>query len=183
MGVRNSDYLAIGPYSKLITWGRTKDEVKNAAIALGSPHAIIVHASAVDMKSLNLEQTAELLGAEIKDAKILEFGGMPMALSIKNKTKLNDLYTQITEAIFRSELIENKSSPEYIAIISKISKIEEQIADILPPDNTEGEIARHSAVTNAFLAKENERALKLVYKYYNETNATTRLINKLRKLE
>jgi hypothetical protein len=81
--------------------------------------------------------------------------------------ELDDLNARVTEAILRAERLPGGSDQAQEAF-REVGRIEESIADLMPANDLEGEIARLGAVTAALSAAEPLRALLLVDRYLAE---------------
>lgn len=81
---------------------------------------------------------------------------------------INSLYQLVTEAIRRAEALEDLGAPTTADAHAEVSLLEEQIAKVLPANDTEGAIARRGAVSAAINAKQYERARQLADYYRGE---------------
>jgi len=84
---------------------------------------------------------------------------------------LEFLYPLITEAIRRAESLEDLGAPGALAARLDVSRLEERIAEILPPSNPEGALARRGAVRAALAARQVARAQQLAERYLAEAGA------------
>jgi len=82
--------------------------------------------------------------------------------------KLIDLNERVTAAILRAERLPRGSIGARDAY-GEVSRLEEQIARLTAPIETQGEVARIGAAMAAIKAGEPLRALMLIYRYRKET--------------
>jgi hypothetical protein len=80
---------------------------------------------------------------------------------------LDDLNVRVTDAILRAERVP-AGSTEAEEAFREVGRLEESIANITPPEDLEGEIARLGAVTAALSAADPLHALLLVERYLAE---------------
>jgi len=81
------------------------------------------------------------------------------------------LYSLITEAIRRAEVLEDLRAPGARSAHLDVSLLEEKIAEILPTSDPEGGLARRGAVRAALAARETARAQQLAERFLAEAGA------------
>lgn len=88
---------------------------------------------------------------------------------------IETLYTKVSEAIWRAEQMGDPNAPEAKAAFLEVSRLEEEIAKLLPVDNPEGMIARRGAVGAAISGGAEWRARALAERFSGEPGASDRL--------
>jgi tetratricopeptide (TPR) repeat protein len=96
---------------------------------------------------------------------------------------LDFLYPQVSEAIRRAEILEDRGDPGASSAYLDVSHIEERIAEALPASDPEGAVARRGAVRAALAAKDLPRAQHLVEKFLAEAGDNAELRADLLKLK
>jgi hypothetical protein len=91
---------------------------------------------------------------------------------------LDELNQRVSEAIFRAEH-EPEGTPEAEKAFREVSRLEEQIAQVMPVDDLQGAIARIGAVSAALRAGDWLRAERLADAYM--TGAPADLVEQLRE--
>jgi hypothetical protein len=81
---------------------------------------------------------------------------------------IDTLYPRVTEAIRRAEALEDLKAPDARRAFAEVSRLEEQIASLLPQFEYEGVIARRGAVRAAIKAHEFGRARELATRFESE---------------
>lgn len=82
---------------------------------------------------------------------------------------VEDIYPDLSWAIHRARVAEARGERESaMAIQSDISRMEEEVAALLPADNMEGETARRGVLRAALVAMEHSRVLAMAAKYLAE---------------
>jgi hypothetical protein len=98
-------------------------------------------------------------------------------------TRLDDLYTLVTDAIFRAERLERSGQARETALAYlEVSRLEEEIAAAVPASDVEGAIARRGVVTAALSAGDYVRAREIAERFAGEANAPRELVAELRRL-
>lgn len=92
---------------------------------------------------------------------------------------IETLYPLVTEAIRRAEVLEDLHAPGAKDAYRDVSRLEERIASLLPPTDTEGAIARRGAVSAAISGGEFERAIDLAVRFREDIEADTSLATDL----
>ena len=77
----------------------------------------------------------------------------------------NSLHSRVTAAIWRAEQLEDKDTRAASLAWAKVSSLEEKLAEVLPPSQPEGRIARRGAVRAALKAGDPARAQALAQRY------------------
>ena len=95
---------------------------------------------------------------------------------------LESLYSLVTEAIRRAEVFEDLHAPGMRDAYRDVSRLEEEIAKVLPCSDFEGEVARRGAVTAAISGEEFQRAIDLADRFIQEAGAGTPLSDSLQAL-
>lgn len=95
---------------------------------------------------------------------------------------LDSLYLLVTEAIMRAEALQDLGAPGASSAFTDLSLIEEKIAKLLPPSDTEGAIARRGAVRAAAVGGDAARARQLVDRFAEEAGTTDDLRRQLNEL-
>jgi len=90
------------------------------------------------------------------------------------------LNSQVTVAIIHAEHLD-PDSPETNKAFAEVSRIEEELASLLPTDCVEGALARLGAVTAAMDADDWPRASMLIGRF--RVGAAANLANELERLE
>lgn len=88
----------------------------------------------------------------------------------------------VTSAIWRSEQLEEKDVEAAARSWLEVSDLEEKLAQVLPPTEGEGRIARRGAVRAALKANDWERASRLTCTYEVEQGAPRSLKESLREM-
>lgn len=99
-----------------------------------------------------------------------------------NVMDIDTLYPQVTEAIRQAEALEDRDDPRARAAFREVSRLEEDIASVIPPSDYEGAIARRGAVRAAIKSHHSDRALQLVARYEVESGVDAQLAADLRSL-
>ena len=82
---------------------------------------------------------------------------------------LDELYTQVTDAISRAEAhAAERHAREAAIAFYEVSRLEERIAELLPASDPEGALARQGVVTAALAAGDVMRALERAQFYLKE---------------
>lgn len=95
---------------------------------------------------------------------------------------IETLYPLVTEAIRRAEVLDDLHAPGARDAYRDVARLEERIADLLPPTGTQGAVARRGAVSAAISGAEFQRAIDLADRFIKESGAGTPLSNSLRAL-
>lgn len=95
---------------------------------------------------------------------------------------IDTLYPLVTEAIRQAEALEAISDPAARKAFSEASRLEEDIANLIPLTDYEGVIARRGAVRAAIKAHRFVRALELVARFEAEVGVDGELAGDLAKL-
>lgn len=95
---------------------------------------------------------------------------------------IDTLYMLVTEAIIRANTLADLGAPGAATASSDVSILEERIAEVLPPSDPEGAIARRGAVRAAVAAGDLPRAIRLVNQYSDDSNANRELRQELHGL-
>jgi tetratricopeptide (TPR) repeat protein len=85
------------------------------------------------------------------------------------------LYPQVSEAIRRAEILEDRGDPGASSAYLEVSLIEERIAEALPASDPEGALARRGAVRAAAAAKDPVRTQQLVDRFFAEAEGNVEL--------
>ncbi len=93
---------------------------------------------------------------------------------------LSELHRRVTNAIVRAQMLE-VMTPAHAEAWREVSVIEESIARLTLPSETEGKIARRGAVSAALWAGDRDRASRLAWKYLGEQLAPE-LADQIREL-
>jgi DNA-binding protein HU-beta len=96
---------------------------------------------------------------------------------------LKTLYSLVTEAIRKSEVLAELNAPGARAAYLDVSLLEERIASLLPASDDEGAIARRGAVAAATDAHEFTRAQQLVARFLAEDGVDSSLRANLTDLQ
>jgi len=97
-------------------------------------------------------------------------------------SNIDTLYTLVSEAIRRAEVLEDLHAPGAADAYRDVSRLEERIAGLVPPVGAEGAIARRGAVTAAISGKEPQRAIELVDRFSSEPDVDSDLAAELTAL-
>ena len=89
------------------------------------------------------------------------------------------LYPLVTEAIRRAEALEDLGAPGTRIAQMDVSKLEEEIAKLLPASDPEGALARRGAVRAALAARDFSRARQLAAHYQAEKDTDRQLSSAL----
>jgi hypothetical protein len=92
------------------------------------------------------------------------------------------LYPEVSEAIRRAEILEDRGDPGASSAYLDVSLIEERIAEALPASDPEGALARRGAVRAALAAKDLARAQQLVERFLAEVGDNAELQAELLRL-
>lgn len=93
------------------------------------------------------------------------------------------LYESVTEAILRAEALEERGMPsEVSAAYLRVSFLEEEIANLVPPSDPEGAIARRGAVRASLKARLPVHARDLAERFAAEAEAPAALLAELREM-
>ena len=95
---------------------------------------------------------------------------------------IESLYPLVDEKIRRAEILAQMHAPGAQNAFRDVSLIEEQIAQLLPPTDTEGVIARRGAVRAALAANDFRRAEELTTRFTTEKDAEQSLKQQLIEL-
>lgn len=112
------------------------------------------------------------------DLKPVSQEGFEMAKKHR-ETQVDELKTQVTEAIIKAERLDDSGDPEAQSAYAEVSVIEEQLAGLLPNSSFEGQIARRGAVRAAIKAGDIERAESLVDTFLGEVGIDQQLVEEL----
>lgn len=96
---------------------------------------------------------------------------------------IDTLYPLVTEAIRKAEALEERSDPAACQAFSEVSRLEEQIAHVVPLSDYEGVIARRGAVRAAIKAHQSARAMDLIARFEAETGVHDELAGDLSALK
>jgi DNA-binding protein HU-beta len=96
---------------------------------------------------------------------------------------IKTLYSLVTEAIRKSEVLAELDAPGVRTACLDVSLLEERIASLLPPSNDEGAIARRGAVAAAIDAHEFTRAQELAARFLAEDGIDSALCVDLADLQ
>lgn len=95
---------------------------------------------------------------------------------------IETLYPRVTAAIMRAEAMEPRDGAEARAAQREVSRLEEEIAGLLPPSDIEGALARRGAVRAALAAGDQDRAETLAGCYAREADTPAILREELREI-
>lgn len=98
-----------------------------------------------------------------------------------SEDQLIELNRQVTGAIEFVDRLTDKTSPGARQVYAKISRIEDEIAQLVPASEVEGAIARRGAVRAAMDAGDERRAIGLAVTYARD-GASETLIRELQEL-
>lgn len=98
-----------------------------------------------------------------------------------SQDRLNELNQHVSEAINAAERMTDQSSVEAKESYLKVSRLEEQIAELVPASDVQGAIARRGAVRAAMNAGDERRAIGLAATYAR-TGADETLARELQEL-
>jgi len=96
---------------------------------------------------------------------------------------IDTVYPVVTEAIRQAEALEDRGAPEARGAFSEVSRLEEQIAEIVSLNDYEGVVARRGAVRAAIKAREFSRAQNLAARYAAEDGVDDELAADLEALQ
>ena len=92
------------------------------------------------------------------------------------------LYPLLTEAVRRTETLEDLGAPGTRSAYLDVSLLEERVAEVLPASDPEGALARRGAVRAALAAREVARAQQLAERFIAEAECDAELRAELRRL-
>ena len=97
---------------------------------------------------------------------------------------LDELYTRVTDAISRAESLEAEGRARDAALAyQEVSRIEEQIAELLPASDPEGALARQGVVTAALSAGDLARAVERARTYSAANGLSARFREEIAALQ
>jgi len=94
---------------------------------------------------------------------------------------VDTLHTLVSSAIWRAEQLDELDIDSPSAWF-EVSKLEEELANVLPVSEAEGRIARRGAIRAALKAGDHVRAQDLVQRFAAEEGVPRRLCAELRKM-
>jgi hypothetical protein len=100
----------------------------------------------------------------------------------ERKVSIETLYPKVTEAIMDAQELRAHGDPAASGAYLEVSRLEEQIAAILPASDMEGAVARRGAVRAASTAGDHERAIMLATRYAGEGDTPAILREELREI-
>jgi F420-dependent methylenetetrahydromethanopterin dehydrogenase len=95
---------------------------------------------------------------------------------------IDDLYPLVTDAILRADVLEDLGAPGAAQAQRDVSRLEEQVAELLPASDPEGAIARRGAVRAAGKANDYARVQSLAERYLAEPDAGPELRDQIAAL-
>lgn len=95
---------------------------------------------------------------------------------------IETLYPLVTEAIRRAEVYEELHAPGMRDAWRDVSRLEEEIAKVLPYNDLEGEVARRGAITAAISGAAFRRAIDLADRFMLECGTDSSLSRDLQAL-
>lgn len=98
-------------------------------------------------------------------------------------TTLDELYTKVSDAIYRAEGLEDVDPAAAAMAYFRVSVLEEEIAELLGPDDEEGAAARRGVLTAAMRAGQPTRASDFAARYLAEAGIPDHLRRDLEALQ
>ena len=103
-----------------------------------------------------------------------------MSALLLNADEIDRLYSRVTAAIMFAERAEaTGSNAQAAARYLEVSFLEEEISELLPASDREGEVARRGVITAAMSASQFVRAIEMAKKYEADSSASEQLKNQL----